>query len=780
MEPDQFELKLLDARDAEQSKVDAAQKAFDDYRKRLNNDMIGELFGASGSYTKSINKYEKEIITLQRALVQIDVPKQEALQEALSAGYKLEARADFSLPERKSLDQAIDNWLASLRKKSATEIELERLIFGEKEPLAIAEAPTNKKFFEKQDLVGIKSIYVEELRIREEVLLSLQGGLVKLYLSVNKEAFFPSQPNKVLLNQLQADLAKYQAKVVAHKDSLGKVAYGLTEQEIENEARILAKEEFEKEKEEEKNQSQAQGANRRTAPSYPGPSKPPERLVTQAPTPAQQFVQRVAQQGGTLPPWRDPLGAIRRAWDRFKGQISGSGVTQTTVSQTANVTGRAISQTARVASQAGLAAASQITKQSWGMMLKKGAMGLLTRLGVGAGAGQTGGKVFGATVKKGLTALATKLGAKALAGVVSGGVGTAILIAKDILNSEKVKNLASKLTIAAGGAILWLLLNPLAAVGGVTGAMLGGAVLGPAGAAAGFAAGAFLGFHLGNIAGSILGIGGGGVPVASGAMVSGVAPATSAATISVGAFTVPAGISSAISGIGGLLGGTGISSITAIGVVGGVSSVLISVFLTVAAIVAVTPEEKKDGEKPPVTATQPYGYPARGKITSLDAKDDHWSFFYPLNKRFDGGMDIALAGGNVPVYSTVDGTIMAADFIRVDYSKDESLKIKDVGGVVYVQSNDGKYVVEYKHLDSSAKSLSTGQKVGRGDLLGKTYPNPDGDKLGAISGPHVHYQIVFNGGNLNFGGSVGKCSEGKLLPSEPAPNKIVEASTVCD
>ena len=167
MEPDQFELKLLDARDAEQAKVDAAQKAFDDYRKRLNNDMIGELFGANGSYTKSINKYEKEITTLQRALVQIDVQKQEALQEALSAGYKLEARADFSLPERKSLDQAIDNWLASLRKKSATEIELERLIFGEKEPLAIAETPTNKKFFEERDLVGIKSIYVEELRIRE-------------------------------------------------------------------------------------------------------------------------------------------------------------------------------------------------------------------------------------------------------------------------------------------------------------------------------------------------------------------------------------------------------------------------------------------------------------------------------------------------------------------------------------------------------------------------------------------------------------------------------------
>ena len=165
---------------------------------------------------------------------------------------------------------------------------------------------------------------------------------------------------------------------------------------------------------------------------------------------------------------------------------------------------------------------------------------------------------------------------------------------------------------------------------------------------------------------------------------------------------------------------------------------------------------------PPIDKTQPYGYPANGVITTLDADifaDGHVHSSCFLNfspcKWVSGGIDIAPRGADTTIYSTLDGEIVKAQFIR------SSNPNGDVGGVIYIKS--GSYVVEYMHLDESVNGKAG--HVSRGQPIGKIYMGT----LGATSGPHVHYQILFNNANLFFNSQsiIGKCSDGKFLPTLP-------------
>ena len=497
--------------------------------------------------------------------------------------------------------------------------------------------------------------------------------------------------------------------------------------------------------------------------------------------------------------------------------------------------------------------ASEMGKKSWGMMLKKGAIALLAKLGIGAA---TGG-----------------VGAVALA---------VVDVAKKILNSEKLKNLASKLMIAASVGIYFLWTNLTGLIMGSAGAFLA-APFGVGAIATGFGAGFALGMGLQNIAASLLG-------GTSTVVAPTIAPTAAVSTISIGGFTIPAGLSSAVTSFGTMLSGSGISTIALFGVGGGIGALLLSVTITLAAVLQ-QPEQQtktvgqttnaiftlqkeavpaefpvfdgneitvtykliiKAGEQPvkilaitdnltrsnstswsknlpvnnsdqinagetkeiiyttpifgnefldcylkngaevkvkdittnqedtltasmrvrlgsPIVDTnQPFGYPATGYLTAIDQTTrtggTHWSYFYYPGIKAYGGLDIAKAGGNVPVYATMRGQIKKAEFIR------NSDPNKDVGGVVYLEN--GPYIVEYKHLDESVNNLTVGQWVERGDLLGQTFSG----ELGAISGPHVHYQILYNRGNLDFNKPTnwGNCLDGNILFSQPFFDQLVE------
>lgn len=221
--------------------------------------------------------------------------------------------------------------------------------------------------------------------------------------------------------------------------------------------------------------------------------------------------------------------------------------------------------------------------------------------------------VVGTVAKTGFKAALTKLGA-----FIPTGVTQAIAIAstaKDIIDKfipkelqEKLKDLWSKLQIGAAGLAVWLLMNWGALIGGVVGGIIGasaGALIAPflgplaplapvIGSSLGFTVGAFVGYSLQGIASSILGLGGGS---AAGGVITGAGAApVIPATISVGGFTLPAGLSTAASSFGALLSGTGLPTITLFGVGGGVGLVSIFTALTVITVGATQqPEVKTSG-----------------------------------------------------------------------------------------------------------------------------------------------------------------------------------------
>ena len=86
------------------------------------------------------------------------------------------------------------------------------------------------------------------------------------------------------------------------------------------------------------------------------------------------------------------------------------------------------------------------------------------------------------------------------------------------------------------------------------------------------------------------------------------------------------------------------------------------------------------------------------------------------------GMDFACPPGN-PIYVTGDGTVVAVKHDRGGY-----------GNHVEVDHGFG-YLTRYAHM--SRIDVEEGQKLSRGDCVGLS------GKSGRITGPHLHYEVIY-------------------------------------
>jgi murein DD-endopeptidase MepM/ murein hydrolase activator NlpD len=133
-------------------------------------------------------------------------------------------------------------------------------------------------------------------------------------------------------------------------------------------------------------------------------------------------------------------------------------------------------------------------------------------------------------------------------------------------------------------------------------------------------------------------------------------------------------------------------------------------------------------EKSSMWAARPAIQPVSNKtLTHL-----HTTFgerFHPLlgYVRDHKGLDFTADIGT-PVYATGDGVIKNAYFSG------------SFGNVIFL---DHKYGYETRYAHLSAFNAKRGQKVKRGDIIGFV-----GD-TGLSRGPHLHYEVLFNGQQIN-------------------------------
>ncbi len=198
----------------------------------------------------------------------------------------------------------------------------------------------------------------------------------------------------------------------------------------------------------------------------------------------------------------------------------------------------------------------------------------------------------------------------------------------------------------------------------------------------------------------------------------------------------------------------------------------------------------------------PYEFPIAGFLSDIDdqpikAPDGtrpHRGWFETLGKTVDGGTDIVGSGN---VVSTIDGIVVYAEIhagkpsesnpncTNYEFSSgpqftggSKCLYQYGVGGAVYIRSRVGQYLVAYLHLDTP--QVKPGDVVERGKtVLGQIYPV----ELPTTSGAHVHYQVLKNGGNLNFADSnnAGLCSQEKIEKNvHKAGDSVPVAPTTCD
>ena len=92
------------------------------------------------------------------------------------------------------------------------------------------------------------------------------------------------------------------------------------------------------------------------------------------------------------------------------------------------------------------------------------------------------------------------------------------------------------------------------------------------------------------------------------------------------------------------------------------------------------------------------------------------------------GQDFASSVGN-PVYATGDGVVEKVDFKYTGY-----------GNEVVINHGFG-YKTRYAHLNTV--DVGVGQAVKRGDMIGEI------GKSGKATGPHLHYEVLFKGTQMN-------------------------------
>ncbi len=508
-----------------------------------------------------------------------------AANKALSVlGYaSLEEEADL-------IDKAIDEALPKPGRKAAI-TRFEKFLGVDYQPPVFAIQQWHEKFLEPVDISSLifwakfSHVCGVEISYCSTVLFSVGEDLDKVNgILTGRESFFETtMPPKQKLEELKKQLAESRVK----KAEIDQIQTRWQERKNDRQQQFqkegMPKEEAERLAIEQANKEIYEELQKKEEEPVQLPAqRVPVQPVSQPTGQVQPVARRSAPSGGSgWGDWlRHPISTFKDWWGkRGVGSAVQEGVARTgeTVAQTLGGGGwrtslrtflstnpfESISNFFRGAKTAGTAA--------------KTAQAVATVAKVGT----TAASVGGAAVGGGAVAAGTA------AGGIPGIVIAAALLAKKILSSEKVKNIASKLTIAAGAALLWLFLNPGAAIGGIIGATFGGAVgsallpiFGPlapaAGSAMGFTAGAFLGYSLQGIASSILGLGGGG-----GVEVVG---AAAPATISVGGFTLPASLSSAASSFGALLSGSGIPSITLVSIGGGIGLVSLFTALTIIAV----------------------------------------------------------------------------------------------------------------------------------------------------------------------------------------------------
>jgi murein DD-endopeptidase MepM/ murein hydrolase activator NlpD len=85
-----------------------------------------------------------------------------------------------------------------------------------------------------------------------------------------------------------------------------------------------------------------------------------------------------------------------------------------------------------------------------------------------------------------------------------------------------------------------------------------------------------------------------------------------------------------------------------------------------------------------------------------------------------------MAPEGTPVLAATPGTV-------------EKLFFSDGGGgnTIYIRSDDGRWIYYYAHLSSYAPGLAEGQRVKRGQVIGRVGHTGNA----SASGPHLHFAI---------------------------------------
>jgi murein DD-endopeptidase MepM/ murein hydrolase activator NlpD len=124
-----------------------------------------------------------------------------------------------------------------------------------------------------------------------------------------------------------------------------------------------------------------------------------------------------------------------------------------------------------------------------------------------------------------------------------------------------------------------------------------------------------------------------------------------------------------------------------------------------------------------------------------------------------GGIDIAIPSGTT-LYATMDGAVK-----HVGRSNGNPDGYGNGGGFGYYITIDygGGTVAYYGHMQDGSAAVSVGQRVVKGQEIGKS------GNTGNSTGPHLHYEVRVNGNKvnpMNYMGDISSINSGKCVADE--------------